>query len=202
MRSSIFKLTLFFLLLFGPVLMGWVYIKGYYNFFVTSSTFHLVTSYYKLVPIKSSVQGKEVVFTIKNEIPLRDINGKSHDFELDISIDMEAVTFNVPLTLSILLAIILIAKVPRQKKWEVFLTGVALLFLLHMASMLLFALCTIKAITTVNPYIHYYIHQHFVAGELLCAIKDFLVNYAARFEPFLIAFYAWITLHYISLRKL
>ncbi len=195
MRSSILKLTLAFLLLFGPVLVGWIYLKEYYNYFITSSTFHLAASYYKLIPIKSSVHGKEVVFTIKNEIPLRDINGKSHDFEFDISIDMEAVTFNVPLTLSILLAIILIAKVPRQRKWEVFLTGIALLFLLHMASMLLFALCTIKAITTVNPYIHYYIYQHFVAGELLCAIKDFLINYAARFEPFLIAFYAWITVN-------
>ena len=194
MKNSILKITFTFLLLFAPILGGWIYTKKYYNFFVTSFPFYLVANYYKLTPIKNSIKGKDIIFTIKNSIPLLDINGKSHNFSLDISIDMEAVTFNTPLTLSILLAIILIAKVPRQKKWEIFFTGIALLFLLHITSMLLFTLCIIKAMTTLNPYIHYYIHQHFIAGEMLCAIKDFLIHYASRFEPFLIAFYAWITL--------
>ncbi len=191
MKNRLLKILLYFLFLLLPIVFGWNYLKTYYNFFVSNTAFALSAKYYDLAIIQTTTKGKEIRFTIKNGVPLRDINGKSHDFELEVSLDMEAVTFNVPLTLSILLAILLSVKLPLKKRWEILYTGVLLLFLLHFASMLLFSLCTIAPVANLNPYIHFYLSQHYLAGNILCTIKDFLINYAARFEPFLIAFYAW-----------
>ncbi len=153
--------------------------------------FALSAKYYDLAIIDSKVEKNEIVFTIKNAVPLRDIQGNARDFTMDMALDMEAVTFNIPMTISILLAIILSAKILPKERWEIFYTGFLLLFMLHMFSMLLLSFCTIKEIANINPYIHYYLHKHYLANEFVCAMKDFLINYAARFEPFLIAFFAW-----------
>jgi len=104
---------------------------------------------------------------------------------------MEAVTFNVPMTLALLLAIVLSAKLSKEQRWDILSTGVLLLFLLHLISMATFALCVIEQTQQINPYVHFYLTQHWMPGDYICSIKDFLVNYAARFEPFLIGLYAW-----------
>ncbi len=191
MQSRLLKVGIFFLLFLFPAIFGWIHIKTYYNYFITNSMFALSAKYYDLAIIDSKVEKNEIVFTIKNALPLRDIQGNARDFTMDMTLDMEAVTFNIPMTISILLAIILSVKISPKERWEIFYTGFLLLFMLHMLSMLLLSLCTIKEIANINPYIHYYLHKHMVANAVVCAIKDFLINYAARFEPFLIAFFAW-----------
>ena len=194
-KSSVLKLFGLFLALFLPILGSWIYIKDYYNRFITNLAFELGAHYYDLRIVDSTTKDGSLVFHIKNSLPMRDIAGKSHDFELEAAIDMEAVTFNVPMTLALLLAIILTAGIPFRKKREIVFKGVLFLFLLHIGSMLLFSLCTIAEIAQTNPYIHFYLSRHYLAGEALCALKDFLINYAARFEPFLIALYAWFEIH-------
>ena len=190
MQKGILKLFSLFLLFFAPILIIWLFLKHYYNFFITSSMIHLSSYFYDLTITKTGVENHQLLFTLQNTIPLKDIHGTSHDFAIDTSIDMEAVTFNVPMTLALLLAILWSMKVKRR--WEILSSGLALLLALHLLSMLLFSLCTIAQTASLNPYIHYYLSRHYLAGEILCTIKDFLINYAARFEPFLIALFAWI----------
>ncbi|BCD63151.1 hypothetical protein NitYY0826_C2045 [Nitratiruptor sp. YY08-26] len=191
MKRHLLKLFMLFLLLLFPTILGWSYIKNYYNFFVSNTSFGITAKYYDLAIQKTDTKGKEIIFSIKNATPMKDIKGKSHDFTMDLSLDMEAVTFNVPLTLSLLLAIVLAFKIPLKKRWEILYTGVLLLFMLHFFSMLLFSFCTIAPVANINPYVHFYLARHYLAGDALCAIKNFFINYAARFEPFLIGVYGW-----------
>jgi hypothetical protein len=192
MRASIVKLFFLFVALLLPILFGWIHFKNYYNFFVTGTTFSLVTDYYGLAIKERSLKGSEISFTVANEIPIRDLKGDSHDFEMDLSLDMEAVTFNVPMTLSILLAILLSAGLDWRKRGEILFMGLALLFLLHFVSMLFVSLCTLKTVAEESgPYVRFYLTRHWIAPDFLCLFKDFLLSYAARFEPFLIALYGW-----------
>ena len=193
MKTRVVKIFLYFLIFLIPSVFLWININQHYNRFISLSAFSITARYYDLTI--ESIEEKEgyIIFKIKNALPMQDLYGKGRDFEMEISLDMEAVTFNIPMTVSILLAILLASNLGWKKRWEIFYTGLLLLFLLHMASMLLYSLCAIKEIAqNSGPYVAYYINRHLTAPHILCVLKDFLINYAARFEPFLIALYAWV----------
>jgi len=120
-----------------------------------------------------------------------DDSGKRRDFTFEVTIDMEAITFNLPMTLALLIAIVAIF---GAKRWEIVAYGLGLLLMLHLISIALFILCTLTQISKANPYLAFYLGRHYLADGFLCALKDFLINYAARFEPFLIALYAWVAI--------
>jgi hypothetical protein len=189
------KIFIYFLLMLFPSLILWSNIKYHYNYFLSSSVFYFVAKYYDLEIRSVDIKDKEILFEIKNKIPFKDLGGVKRDFEMKLSLYIEAMTFNLPMTFSILIAICLALSTNLKRKFKVFFIGIILLFFLHLITMGFFVFCIIKEVAKdSNAYVVYYLSQHLIANDMVCVIKDFLINYAIRFEPFLIAFFAWIEL--------
>ena len=190
--KELYKIFLFFILSYMVILPIWLNVNFIYNKSITNLAFKIACWKYDFTIVKSKIDGKDIIYDIKNRINIRDTANKERKISANIVMIIEWVTRNVPMTLSLLLAIIF--TYAYKKFWYPFLYGVVALIGLHIFTLIIISFGVIISASFQSPLMHFYISRYSMPTEILYYIGTFLGNYAYLFEPFLISFIAWLNL--------
>ncbi len=189
---NLLKLFGFFLLFYAIALPIWLGVKAPYQNVINTTSFLTSSWIYdiKMLQIHRQDDGTTIV-TATNRYSTIGLDGKSDRVIFDILLDIDAITFNVPMTLALLLAIVSTLKSRRSEKIDAIVTGMALLAALHFVTM--FVVCISLYIGTMehSKDLAIYLQDKHLPKELLINLGSLLSSYAARFEPFLIAIFIW-----------
>ncbi|MBN2896018.1 MAG: hypothetical protein JXK05_09045 [Campylobacterales bacterium] len=193
--KSTLRLFGVFILAYALILPSWLLVKEGYNRLITESAFRAAAWKYDLHVTHAAMKNREMTFTLSNTIAMMGPKGMMTPFEIDLSLDVESVTFNVPMTLALLCALIVTFATLRKTALRASLIGLGALLALHLLTLSVIAASLFAGTTTSNPMLHFYFSRFFLPIELLENLGMLLNSYAARFEPFLIAVLVWWQLH-------
>ncbi|MEA1918974.1 MAG: hypothetical protein U9N52_03980 [Campylobacterota bacterium] len=193
MKNSKTALKFFalFIIAYALFLSIWLLIKDPYNRAVTELSFALSTWKYDLHVKESSMHGREMTFSVSNTTPMMGLKGIMKPFIIDISFDIESVTFNIPMTLSLLTALIITFGGSFREKMRLVAIGMGALFALHVITLIVISISLFAGTKGSSPMVHFYLNRFWMPLDLLETLGMILNAYAARFEPFLIAILVW-----------
>jgi uncharacterized membrane protein YfbV (UPF0208 family) len=193
MKNSKIALKFFaiFILSYALFLSTWLVIKNPYNRAITEISFALSTWKYDLHVKESSMQGREMTFSVSNTIPMMGPRGAMAPFIIDLTFDIESVTFNIPMTLSLLAAIIFTLGGSIKEKLRLSAIGMGALFALHVITLIVISISLFAGSTSNSAVVHFYLSRFSMPLEFLENFGMILNSYAVRFEPFLIAILVW-----------
>ena len=181
----------FFLLFYAISLPLWLGVKTTYQQIVTVPMFKAAGWVYDIRLVEAHTEAENIIMTATNRYPSIGFDGKDRSVVFDTALDIDAITFNLPMTLALLLAIVLTyASSTKQKKDQIF-NGMALLIGLHFLTMYVVSLSLIVSTALGNKDLMSYLQHAYLPQELLINLGSLLSSYAARFEPFLIALFVW-----------
>ncbi len=188
---KIAKLFGLFLLFYAITLPLWLGVKTTYQQIVTVPMFKAAGWVYDIRLVEAHTEVENIIMTATNRYPSIGFDGKDRSVVFDTSLDIDAITFNLPMTLALLLSIVLTyASSVQQKKDQIF-NGMALLIGLHFLTMFVVSLSLIVSTALGNKDLMFYLQHAYLPQELLINLGSLLSGYAARFEPFLIALFVW-----------
>ena len=188
---KLLKLFGLFLLFYAITLPLWLGVKSTYQQIVTVPMFKAAGWVYDIKLVEAHTQGDNIIMTAKNRYPSIGFNGKDRSVVFDVALDIDAITFNLPMTLALLLSIVLTYAGSRKQRRDQIFNGMTLLVGLHFITMFVIALSLIVSTTLSNDDLMFYMQHAYLPQELLINLGSLLSNYAARFEPFLIALFVW-----------
>ncbi len=190
-HNKIFTIFLYFLVSFALILPLWLQVNRFYNHTLTNIVFHLAALKYELTITQTAIKDNEITFSLTNTTAIKDFNDRIRTIDAHVTLDTGSVTFNVPMTLSLLLALTLSFRAPRQKKAALILKSMTLLLLLHLVTLYVIALSTLIQSAGNSTLMHFYLNRFYLPQELIFNTASMLNSYAARFEPFLLAIFVW-----------
>jgi len=193
MKNSriVLKFFAIFIVAYAIFLPSWLVVKNPYNRAITEISFAISTWKYDLHVSESKMQGREMTFSISNTIPIIGARGKSQNFIIDLSFDIESVTFNMPMTFSLITALILSFGSSWRENIHLSLIGMSALFALHVITLVVISTSLFAGATGSSSIVHFYLSRFSLPIDLLDNLGMILNSYAARFEPFLIAILVW-----------
>lgn len=187
---KLLKLFGLFLLFYAASLALWLWLKGPYQNVVNTVCFKAAGWTYDVKLLDTHLQDDgTTVMTATNRYVSLDLGGKDRKVVFDILLDIDAITFNVPMTLALLLSIVIVLE-GKRKKEEIF-NGMMLLVMLHFVTMYVVSISLILSTAEQSKDLRFYLQGAWMPKELLLNIGSLLSHYAARFEPFLIAVFVW-----------
>lgn len=189
--KTVLKFFAIFIIAYALFLPSWLVVKNPYNRAITEIAFALSSWKYDLHVSKSSMVGREMTFSVSNSIPILGAQGKRQDFIIDLSFDIESVTFNIPMTLSLLSALILTFGLSLKENLRLTLIGMGSLLALHIITLVVISISLFAGATESAQVVHFYLSRFTLPINLLENLGMILNSYAARFEPFLIAILVW-----------
>ncbi len=198
LHNKIFAIFLYFLVSFSLVLPLWLQINNAYNHALSNIVFHMAALKYELNITQTNINGSEIQFHIRNSTPIKDFRNQLRVIDANIMLDTSSITFNVPMTLSLLLALAFSFRAPRPKKVALIVKSMLLLFLLHCVTLYAIALSTLIQSTESSSLMHFYLNRFYLPKEFIFNTASLLNSYAARFEPFLLAIFVWWQLQQIK----
>lgn len=174
-----FKYSIFiFIILFPISIFIWQILEsGYYIFLVEASSFFLQIYNIELTSIEILKDGNTLASFVSNQIfPFSKEVRLSTFVEIN---NLASITFNIPLTISILIALSLSNRFYIKE----FLEAIFLLFILHLITLDI----SILKILTEASHFKIAFSDYFVPSfQVLSSIELFLINYLIKAEPFLI----------------
>ncbi len=191
LRNKILVIFLYFLGSFALILPLWLHINTAYNHTLSNIAFHLAALKYEFHITKTDIHGKEIVFHIQNSTPIKDFRERERIINANITLDAASVTFNVPMTLALLLSLALSFQAPRRHKIALVAKSMLLLFLLHLLTLYIIALSTLIQSSDNSALMHFYLNRFYLPQEFIFNFASMLNGYAARFEPFLLGIFVW-----------
>ncbi|RUM66633.1 MAG: hypothetical protein DSZ03_00855 [Sulfurimonas sp.] len=197
-RNNILAVFLYFLVSFALILPLWLQVNTLYNHTLTNIVFHLAALKYELTITQTHIQDKEIVFSFENSTPIKDFNDRMRVINAHVTLHTGSVTFNVPMTLALLLALTFSFRAPRKKKMALIAKSMLLLFLLHVVTLYVITLSTLIQSAESSALMHFYLNRFYLPREFIFNTASILNSYAARFEPFLLAIFVWWTLQSIK----
>ncbi len=187
-----FKLFGFFLLFYLICLAMWLSLKAPYQSVINTVAFKTSAWIYDIKMLNiEQLSDQTTLITATNSYASIDLDGKDSRVVFDITLDIDAITFNVPMTLALLLAIITTLKTTKKQKVDALINGMALLAALHFVTMFIVCISLIIGVAEQSDALSTYLQHRWMPRELLINLGSFLSSYAARFEPFLIAVLIW-----------
>jgi hypothetical protein len=198
LRNQIVKLILYFALSFTLILPLWLQVNTSYNHFITNISFHIAALKYEFHVTKTLTNKKEITFSIKNSMPIKDFRGVERFIDADITLDTSSVTFNVPMTLSLLLALTFAFKGVIKEKVRLILKSMTLLLILHVITLLIISISTLIQSAYGSQLMQFYLNRFYLPQEFIFNLASILNSYASRFEPFLLAIFTWWMLQGIA----
>lgn len=189
---KLLKLFGFFLLFYAIVLPLWLGLKAPYQQVVNTVAFKTAGWFYDIKLLHTQLQPDgTTVMTAANRYTSIGYGGKDNNVIFDALLDIDAITFNVPMTLALVLAILTVMPTSRKEKFDAMLNAMVLLVLLHFITMVVISLSIIISTTDQSQNLALYLQHKWMPKELLVNLGSLLSAYAARFEPFLIALFVW-----------
>lgn len=192
---KLLKLFGFFLLFYAAALPLWLGLKAPYQNIVNIVSFKAAGWVYDIRLTQTQVQPDgTTIMTATNRYATVSLDGKDNRVVFDALLDIDAVTFNVPMTLALILSIVTVLGAGRKERFDAVFNGMALLIALHFLTMFVISLSIILATAEQSTALAFYLQHKWMPRELLVNLGSLLSSYAARFEPFLIAVFVWWTL--------
>ncbi len=189
---KLLKLFGFFLLFYAIVLPLWLSLKAPYQQVVNTIAFKTAGWCYDIKLLHSRLQPDgTTVMTAANRYTAVGYGGKDNNVIFDALLDIDAITFNVPMTLALVLAILAVMKTTRKEKFDALFNASALLIGLHFLTMFIITLSIIISTADQSENLALYLQHKWMPKALLVNVGTLLSAYAARFEPFLIALFVW-----------
>ena len=189
---KLLKLFGFFLLFYAIALPLWLGLKAPYQNIVDTVSFKAAGWLYDIRLVNTQVQPDgTTVMTATNRYASIGLDGKDKKVVFDAMLDIDAITFNVPMTLALILAIVTVMGTTRKEKFDAVFNGMALLVALHFLTMFIISLSIIISTTDQSEDLAFYLQHKWMPKELLINLGSLLSSYAARFEPFLISVFVW-----------
>jgi hypothetical protein len=189
--KTVLKFFAIFIIAYAIFLPSWLVVKNPYNRAITEVAFAISSWKYDLHVSESKMVGREMTFSVSNSIPILGARGKSQNFIIDLSFDIESVTFNIPMTLSLLSALILSFGLSLKENLRLTLIGMGALLALHVITLIVISISLFAGATESAAIVHFYLSRFSLPINLLENLGMILNSYAARFEPFLIAILVW-----------
>ncbi len=202
LRNSILAVFLYFLASFALILPLWLQVNNAYNHAVTNLVFHSAALKYELDITRTQIKDDAIVFSIQNSTPIKDFRNQVRHINAHITLNTASVTFNVPMTLALLLALTFSFRAPRRHKVALVAKSMLLLFLLHLVTLYIIALSTLIQAAESSALMHFYLNRFYLPREFIFNAASLLNSYAARFEPFLLAIFVWWSLQSIKQKSL
>ncbi|GEM_PF-2518902 len=189
---KLLKLFGLFLLFYAVTLPLWLGLKAPYQNVVNTVSFKAAAWLYDMKLLKTAIRPDgTTVMTVTNRYASVGLDGKDKRVVFDASLDIGAITFNVPMTLALVLAIVTVMGASRKEKIDALVNAAALLVLLHFLTMFVISLSIIVGTAGQSKDLAFYLAHKWMPRELLVNLGSLLSSYAARFEPFLIAVFVW-----------
>lgn len=189
---KLLKLFGFFLLFYALSLPLWLGLKAPYQKVVNTVAFKTAAWLYDIRLLKTQLQPDgTTVMTATNRYASVNLEGKDNRVVFDAILDIDAITFNVPMTLALVLAIVTVLGASKKERFDAIINAMALLVALHFLTMIVVSLSVIIGTTEQSPALAFYLQHKWMPRELLVNLGSLLSAYAARFEPFLIALFVW-----------
>lgn len=189
---KLLKLFGFFLLFYAIVLPLWLGLKAPYQQVVNTVAFKTAGWCYDIKLLHSQLQPDgTTVMTAANRYASVGYGGKDTSVVFDALLDIDAITFNVPMTLALVLAILAVMQTTRKEKFDALFNASALLIGLHFLTMFIISLSIIINTADQSENLALYLQHKWMPKTLLVNLGSLLSAYAARFEPFLIALFVW-----------
>jgi hypothetical protein len=185
------KLFGLFLLFYAVTLPLWLGVKTVYQQIVTVPMFKAAGWVYDIRLVEAHTEGDNIIMTATNRYPSIGLDGNDRSVVFDTALDIDAITFNLPMTLALLLSIVLVYAGSRKQKQDQIFNGMFLLVGLHFLTMFVISLSLIVSTALGNDDLMFYLKHAWMPQELLVNLGSLLSSYAARFEPFLIALFVW-----------
>ncbi len=186
------KLFGLFLLFYAMMLPLWLGLKAPYQQVVNTVAFKTAGWCYDIKLLKTHLQPDgTTVMTAANRYALVGFDGKDHSIVFDAMLDIDAITFNVPMTLALVLAIAFTLGAERKQRFDALVNAAILLVVLHFLTMFVISLSVIINTADRSPDLAMYLQHHWMPKTLLLNLGSLLSTYAARFEPFLISVFVW-----------
>ena len=187
--KEIVKIFLLFILFYWIILYVWLEVQSYYNILLSDSMIGLFTWYFDFNILSSEVDGMVFQYFIEDTKIFYMEEGKSLIMNMGIKLNPMDISYNIPMTLSAVMAIIV---VKGQKKIDYLLLIYVsiLLILLHFITIYFLLLTgTTKLVLQNSMFMEFFQKEHLVCYDEYQYIFKFLREYAIRFEPFLMMFY-------------
>lgn len=192
---QILKLFGLFLLFYALSLPLWLGMKDLYQELTAPMMFNLAGWVYDLQVSPPQMHEGILLFSVKNKYVLIDQHFKDIGFIFDVQLQVDAITFNVPMTLALMLALVFgYNKREEIKRADLVTNGLLALLLLHLVTFFIVSVSLIFSTVELAENVSYYFKDSFMPREFVVNLGSLLSTYAARFEPFLIALYVWYQL--------
>lgn len=188
-RQSVIRLFSGFLILYALLLPAWLQVKSLYQPVVNVTAFRAAWCYDLRILNARVLQDGTTQLRAANRYVLLKVSGDDEPIVFDVILDSDAVMFNVPMTLALLLSIVLMRH--RNNRGVNVVSGMLALTLLHLITMLIVSFSTIIGVAVASKALAHYLQHAWMPEELLFNLGSLLSHYAARFEPFLIAVFVW-----------
>ncbi len=189
--KTILKFFAIFIVAYAVFLPSWLVVKNPYNRAITEVAFEISSWKYDLHVSDSKMKGREMTFSVENSTPILSRYGKNSNFIIDLSFDVESVTFNVPMTLSLIFALIFTFGVSLRDNLRLISVGLIALLTLHVITLVVISTSLFAGSMESSRVVQFYLSRYTLPIKLLENLGMILNSYAARFEPFLIAIIVW-----------
>ena len=191
-KHNLLKLFGFFLLYYALALPLWLGLKTPYQNVINTVSFKAAAWIYDIRLLHSNLQSDgTTVMTATNDYLSLTLDGRDNRVVFDTQLDIDAITFNVPMTLALILAIVTVMKAGKKDRFDAVFNGMILLVILHLLTMFVISLSVIIATTEQSKALAFYLQHRWMPKAFLINLGTLLSTYAARFEPFLIAIFVW-----------
>ena len=169
MKNSkiILKFFAVFILAYAVFLPSWLVIKNPYNRAVTEVAFALSSWKYDLHVSDSKMEDRELIFSVSNTTPIIDRRGKSKNFIIDLSFNIESVTFNIPMTLSLVIALIFTFGASMKENIRFACIGFAALLALHIITLIVISTSLFAGAMGSSQIVHFYLNRFTLPIDLL-----------------------------------
>jgi len=184
------KIALTFVLVYPFILFAWLEVQVFYNTFIVQSIMSLVDLYFPFTVTLVEHTEKHFDFLIVDTLTMQ---GQELSYKAKMELDTSNITFNVPMTLSAVLALIIQLRRSVADFW-ILLQVVVILMGLHFITIGFLPLYDLYQAMQVNDMMKEYLKDYATPLHDYTYIQNFLIAYGVRFEPFLMMVFTWFRL--------
>lgn len=138
--------------------------------------------------------GKRFTYLLSDARTLYNQFNEPFHFQYSLSFALDIITYNIPMTLSAVLALI-ITQAKSKLDYLLLIHVIVLLILLHCITIYFVVLGATIDLAYSKKLLQAYLQEHTLLIHDRGYIKLFLVQYGIRFEPFLMMVYTWFKMH-------
>lgn len=187
---SVGKIFFYFVGFYALILTLWLQVGHFYDSALVHSVMALIDAIFpfNVTLLKSDAPAFDYMLAGKTLI-----DTLPFEFQGGLQVNVGNVTVNMPMTLSVVLAL-LVSRSRKKSDYWILLQVIFLLIALHFITTMVMPLNTLNSASQMDPRMHFYLQDQEYLLYNFDTLLNFLIAYAIRFEPFLMMVFTWFSL--------